>query len=122
MMHIIKNFFEKLTFQLFAGERTPGWDSSKNKKPAKNAKDYIRKLQRHIDAKRRWTKAVKQNKLCIWSEADRKIVDERVKDLVGPARWIKSSMVRKTMTLCIYSYVYTNASSIISIQKRIVHT
>ena len=35
MMHIIKNFFEKLSFKLFAGARVPVWDASKNKAPAK---------------------------------------------------------------------------------------
>jgi hypothetical protein len=101
MMHIIKNFFEKLTFKLFAGQRTPEWDKSKNKKPEKGASEYSSKLRRHNDAVARWKRAVEQNRLCIWSEADRKTVDMRVKKLVGPSRWIKNSMVRNRITLCV---------------------
>lgn len=97
MMHIIKNFFEKLTFKLFAGKRKPEWDKSKNKKPAKGDPDFRRKTRRHNEAKKRWKLAVEQNEMCTFSEADQIIVDQRVKNLVGPARWIKSSMVSEHM-------------------------
>jgi hypothetical protein len=93
MMHIIKNFFEKLTFKLFAGLRTPEWDKSKNMKPQAGAEDYAAKLNRHEDAVARWKLAVHQNQQCTFSEADRKMVDQRVKNLVGPTKWIKNSMV-----------------------------
>ena len=104
MMHIIKNFFEKLTFKLFAGKRTPQWDNSKNKKPAQGVDGYRDKLKRHKDAKKRWKKAVDQNTKCIFSEADQKLVDQRVKNLVGPARWIKNSMVSEHMCMDVYTY------------------
>jgi hypothetical protein len=101
MMHIIKNFFEKLTFKLFKGERTPEWDNSKNKKPAKEDEGYHQKLLRYKEARRRWEKAVEQNRQCIFSEADQELVDKRVKNLVGPAKWIKSSMVNEQLSLCV---------------------
>jgi hypothetical protein len=106
MMHIVKNFFEKITFQLFAGKRAPEWDKSKNKRPAKGEDDYRRKLRRHNDAKQRWEKAVEQNKQCTFSEADQKLVDQRVKNLVGPAKWIKSSMVSQHISTHPFKYTY----------------
>ena len=93
MMHIIKNFFEKLSFKLFAGARVPVWDASKNKAPAKGAKNYAEALLRHQDAVARWKLAVEQNQACTFSKADQDLVDRRVKNLVGPAKWIKNSMV-----------------------------
>ena len=93
MMHIIKNFFEKLTFKLFSGSRVPKWSHAKNKPPRKDDPDYASKQKHHLDARARWEKAVEQNKKCIFSAADQELVDRRVKHLVGPANWIKNSMV-----------------------------
>jgi hypothetical protein len=53
----------------------------------------------HEDAVARWELAVKQNQQCTFSEADQKLVDQRVKNLVGPAKWIKNSMVCVHMRL-----------------------
>ena len=114
MMHIIKNFFEKLTFQLFSGSRVPTWAASKNKEPEDmTAPDYDAKLARYNEAKARWELAVKVNKKCIFPEADQKLVDRRIKNLVGPANWIKNSMVLVVMyTLCVaflvHVYMYTH--------------
>jgi hypothetical protein len=110
MMHIIKNFFEKLTFKLFTGMRTPEWDKSKNKMPAKGDADYKRKYARHQDAKARWKTAVQQNLLCTFSDEDQKLVDQRVKNLVGPSKWIKNSMVRAHMTVRVRLKQYFDAS------------
>ena len=93
MMHIIKNFFEKLSFKLFAGACVPVWSASKNKMPDDDDAQYDRKKARHDDAKARWEKAVEQNKKCLFLTADQELVDRRVKHLVGPANWIKNSMV-----------------------------
>ena len=93
MMHIIKNFFEKLTFKLFGGERVPRWSTAKCPKPVPSDPDYDSKLDRYTDSYQRWRKAVAANDKCIFTEAQRKAVDKRVKTLVGPANWIKNSMV-----------------------------
>jgi hypothetical protein len=104
MMHIIKNFFEKLTFKLFSGSRVPSWATSKNKEPDDtDAPDYAAKMARYNEAKARWELSVKVNKKCIFTEADQKLVDRRIKNLVGPARWIKNSMV--LFVYFVYFYV-----------------
>jgi hypothetical protein len=107
MMHIIKNFFEKLTFQLFSGDRVPNWSASKNKEPEdKTAPDYADKMARYNEAKALWELAVKANKKCIFTEADQKLVDRRIKNLVGPANWIKNSMVHELCTFdCLFCSV-----------------
>ena len=99
MMHIIKNFFEKLTFNLFSGSRVPVWSDAKHPMPSESDDDYDEKLARYEVARARWELAVKQNKKCIFPKYDQELVDKRVKYLVGPANWIKNSMV------CVYTYV-----------------
>jgi hypothetical protein len=93
MMHIVKNFFEKISFKLFSGARVPEWDASKNVVPAKGAANYAEAKLRHQEAVARWKLAVVQNNACIFSKSDQELVDRRVKNLVGPAKWIKGSMV-----------------------------
>lgn len=93
MMHIIKNFFEKLSFKVFNGSRVPRWSDHKNKKPKPGEEDYTAKMAAHSRAKKRWEEAVTQHKQVAFSAADQSLVDRRVKHLVGPARWIKKTMV-----------------------------
>jgi hypothetical protein len=93
-MHIIKNFFEKLTFKLFAGNRAPTWSTAKNPEPDKNDAEYDTKMANYEDARARWELAVAQAGKCTFSKADQELVDRRVKNLVGPANWIKNSMVQ----------------------------
>ena len=83
MMHIVKNFFEKLTFKMFGGARVPTWVASKNRAPAKGAPNFDAKQARHLDAAARWKKAVDRNNKCIFSAEDQALVDRRVKHLAG---------------------------------------
>lgn len=93
MMHIVKNFFEKFTFKVFNGSRVPTWVASKNKEPAKDAPDFDRKMRAHKSARKRWERAVKQHKSVVFDDHSKSLVDRRIKQLVGPSNWIKSSMV-----------------------------
>lgn len=93
MMHIIKNFFEKLTFKVFNGSRTPRWAAGKNKEPAKGDADFKSKMRAYKDAKATHEREVAKHAMLTFSERDQKEVDKRVKSLVGPANWIKSTMV-----------------------------
>ena len=101
-MHIVKNFFEKLTFQVFAGKRVPSWAASKNKKPDEGASNYESKMATHLAAVKRHTEAVEKHKKITFDSASQSLVDRRVKQLVGPAKWIK-----KTMVPCTWSYLST---------------
>ena len=93
MMHIIKNWFEKLTFKLFTGARVPQWSVYKNPEPQEGAPDYAARCEKYNHAKALYQRAVVQAKKCTFPTADQEIVDRRVKNLVGPAKWIKNSMV-----------------------------
>ena len=97
MMHIIKNFFEKLTFKLFEGGRVPVWSAKKCPKPKKTNPEepgYAAKVKHYNESRARWKRACDANKKCIFTKADQNIVDRRVKELVGAPNWIKSSMVQ----------------------------
>jgi hypothetical protein len=96
MMHIIKNFFEKLTMQVFSGARVPSWSAGKHPMPNEDDDDYETKMAAYNKARDLWTLAVNQNKKCIFSAADQELADRRMKNLVGPANWIKNSMVRSS--------------------------
>jgi hypothetical protein len=93
MMHIIKNFFEKLTIAVFSGKRVPPWSESKHPVPDKDDEAYETKLASFTRARARWTLAVQQHQKCIFPVADQELADRRMKNLVGPANWIKNSMV-----------------------------
>jgi hypothetical protein len=97
MMHIVKNFFEKLTIKVFNGSRAPLWDNSKNKKPRIQTRTtdpkYSEKLKKHEKAKVLWKQAVARHASMKFTAAQQSEVDRRVKHLVGPSKWIKKSMV-----------------------------
>jgi hypothetical protein len=103
MMHIVKNFFEKLTWSVFSGNRIPAWSEAKHPRPSKDGADYEAKLAKYKDAVARWKLAVKQNLKCIFPVADQELVDRRMKNLVGPANWVKNSMVCSLWTFHVYT-------------------
>ena len=111
MMHIIKNFFEKLTFKLFAGSRVPNWSTYKNPPPKEDDPDFARKEAKYQDALGRWEDAVEKNRKCTFPKADQGLVDRRVKNLVGPANWLKNSMVMPRNRIYTYGCIHVGVFS-----------
>jgi hypothetical protein len=69
-MHIIKNFFEKLTMGVFSGARLPKWSDAKHPEPVKEDDNYDTKLAAYTRARARWALAVRQHLKCIFPVAD----------------------------------------------------
>jgi hypothetical protein len=112
MMHIIKNFFDKLTFKVFSGARVPKWSTKtfglespaqpKKKVSGRkvNKEEYEEQMlewkvkKKEYDERRaEWTTACNQHHKVVFTAEDQGIVDRRVKHLVGPSKWIKATMV-----------------------------
>jgi hypothetical protein len=98
MMHIVKTFFERLVLGVFSGSRKPEYKHEEPKKPPRDASDEDRAL--YQNEKRKYNARVKEYNAelqrfaeCIFTEADRKLVDRRVQNLVGFPYWIKGSLV-----------------------------
>jgi hypothetical protein len=99
MMHIIKTFFERLVLGVFSGSRRPA--PFKNKRPTKPSRNAPRHVHAEYKEKKRQHKALKTAHAaelqafdeCLFTEADRKIVDRRVRNLTGYAYWIRTSLV-----------------------------
>jgi hypothetical protein len=94
MMHILKNFSEKILVGLLGGERVPKWSTKKNPGLDPDAPEYEDRLTSRELQVARYDNAVKKARQCVLNEAQRKEVDARVRALVGPVGWIKHSMVR----------------------------
>jgi hypothetical protein len=105
MMHIIKTFFERLVLGVFSGERKPKFTSKPPTKPSPGAprdvrQEYERKQSKYRERVREYEEAIAAFNECQFSEAEQKLVDLRVQNLVGYAYWIRSSLVS--------SHEYTN--------------
>ena len=100
LMHIIKTFFERLLIGVFSGSRKP--TSFKRKEPAtmggrattKERKEYRKKKRKYDELKREYDEAVQAFDECLFDADAQKIVDERVKNLVGYPNWIKTTLVQ----------------------------
>jgi hypothetical protein len=131
MMHIIKTFFERLALGVFRGKRTPSAfgmreptmptrDDTLTRLMAarKNPPTEAATAKALSDAKLKYDKATKKyaaqkalhardtkaDSLCIFDIDEARTVDERVKNLLGYPRWIKSTLVRIRM---IFVYIAT---------------
>ena len=99
MMHIIKTFFERLMLGVFSGKRKPTcFRSPEPEHPGRSAsraaqKEYREKMKLYEERESEYKKAQKAFDACLFNEEDQKIVDERVKNLVGYPNWIKISLV-----------------------------
>tara|TARA_B110000902_G_scaffold53995_1_gene62728 strand:- start:748 stop:1197 length:450 start_codon:yes stop_codon:yes gene_type:complete len=112
MMHIIKNFFHKLTFKVFSGGRVPKWSAKSfgqhaPAQPEKTVdgrrvqkKEYMEqmvewkvKMKKYDERRAEWATACIQHHKVVFTAEDQGIVDRRVKQLVGPSKWIKATMV-----------------------------
>jgi hypothetical protein len=98
MMHIVKTFFERLVLGVFSGSRKPEYTHEEPTKPPRDASDEDRAL--YQNEKRKYNARVKEYNAelqrfaeCIFTEADRRLVDRRVQNLVGFPYWIKGSLV-----------------------------
>jgi hypothetical protein len=99
MMHIIKTFFERLLLGVFTGARKP--TAFKPTEPVKPAEGATRTTVREYRGKKRTYDQLKEDydatqlsfAECLFDAEAQKIVDERVKNLVGYPNWIKASMV-----------------------------
>jgi hypothetical protein len=113
MMHIIKNFFEKLTFKVFRGSRIPTWSAKtfglnappqpkkkvggqtvKKKEYAEQMKVWRVKKTEYETRRAEWATACNQHQKVVFTAEDQGIVDRRLKQLVGPSKWIKATMVQ----------------------------
>ena len=99
MMHIIKTFFDRLLVGVFSGERKPtsfkrtepvdpGWRAS-----AEDRAEFRGKKRKYEGYKEQYEKAREAFEGCLFDPVAQKIVDERVKNLVGYPNWIKASLV-----------------------------
>jgi hypothetical protein len=98
MMHIIKTFWERLVLGVFSGERKPNFSAKEPAKPKGTPTDDVRKAyqakrRKYHEAQQEWARDCKDFESCLFSEADRKLVDQRVQNLVGYPYWIRNSMV-----------------------------
>jgi hypothetical protein len=95
MMHIVKNWMEKMMAKTLGGKRVPAWDSHKNQPPNKNDPDYDGKTERRNTEKKRFREAVACHKRVMYTTEEREEIDYRVRSLAnnGPSAWLKISMV-----------------------------
>jgi hypothetical protein len=110
MMHIIKTFFERLLIGVFSGSRkpvfkrkepvVPGTPATAKKRgtpaTAEETKEYQGKKRKYDERKVEFEEAILAFDECIFDGDAQKIVDERVKNLVGYPNWIKASLVQST--------------------------
>ena len=110
MMHIIKTIFERLLIGVFSGSRKPVFKRQEPKVPgtpatakqpgtpatAEEKKEYNGKKRKYEGRKREFDEACLAFDECIFDGDAQKIVDERVKNLVGYPNWIKASLVQST--------------------------
>ena len=99
MMHINKTFWEHLVVGVYNGSRCPTFNKTEPAKPPSNAdaatkQKYVEKLDKLRVQQASYVQESTAFRECIFTEEDRKIVDERVKNLVGFPDWIKSTLVR----------------------------
>jgi hypothetical protein len=99
MMHINKTFWERLVVGVYSGARTPTFNKTEPAKPPSNAdtttkQKYAEKLNKFRVRQESYQRETIAFRECTFTEEDRKIVDERVKNLVGFPDWIKSTLVR----------------------------
>jgi hypothetical protein len=95
MMHIIKNFFEKVVLKLMGGQRIPQWSQYHNRHHGP---------EEHKRQRMYFKEAVRKARNVVFTEAQRKEIDRRVACLVGPQKWIKPSMVQPVVCTCKYLY------------------
>jgi hypothetical protein len=93
MMHIIKNFAEKILVDLLGGTRVPKWSTKKNPDPDEHAPDYEDRVTSQEAQVERWKQACVKARRCGYTLEERKEVDYRLRTLVGPPNWIKQTMV-----------------------------
>ena len=99
MMHINKTFWERLVVGVYNGSRCPTFNKTEPAKAPGNAdaatkQKYVEKLDKFRVQQASYVQESIAFRECIFTEEDRKIVDERVKNLVGFPDWIKSTLVR----------------------------
>ena len=98
MMHIIKTWFERLVVGVYSGERRP---TLKKQPPIPlqadadedEIKEHKAKTSKYRESRQEYEREILAHEMCVFTEAERKIVDERVKNLVGYPDWIKASLV-----------------------------
>jgi hypothetical protein len=107
MMHIIKTFFERLVVGVFTGERAPSLNIREPAKMPKNPdidarKKYREAKKEYDDLSEEHETAVASVQACTFSEMDKRVVDARVKNLVGYPNWIRTSLVQRAFfSLCL---------------------
>ena len=114
MMHIIKTWFERLVIGVFSGERRPHFSGTKPAPLPKRTSNEEK--QQHKTAMAKYKKKLQAHErecvafdMCIFDMHDRKIVDARVKNLVGYPDWIKSTLVNVILYLSIMPF-FTSSS------------
>jgi hypothetical protein len=108
MMHIIKTFFERLTLGVFGGTRSPTFKMKEPSKPMEDedgeaparraakaaAREKYKQKKKHFDTQKALHASdVEASVQCTFDEATRRVVDNRVKNLIGFPEWIKASLV-----------------------------
>jgi hypothetical protein len=99
MMHIIKTFFERLVLGVFSGARKPThFKQTEPVDPGRFAssderKEYRGKKRKYVEQEVEYEKSLEAFQGCLFDADAQKIVDERVKNLVGYPNWIKASLV-----------------------------
>ena len=99
MMHIIKTFFERLMLGVYSGARKPtNFKRSEPVNPGASApvadrEEYKSRKRKYTERKEEYEKAIEAFDECLFDKEAQKIVDERVKNLVGHPNWIKNSLV-----------------------------
>jgi hypothetical protein len=98
MMHVVKTFFERLVIGVFSGARRPTFGGLEPTKPPTDANPAAKKKYKDLKTKYDADKEIYARDTlafdeCKFDEDDRKIVDERVKNLVGYPDWIKTTLV-----------------------------
>jgi hypothetical protein len=125
LMHVIKTFFERLLIGVFSGSRKP--TNFKRKVPAKpnsratttEREEYKVKKRKYDSTKREFEDAVQAFDESKFDTDAQKIVDERVKNLVGYPNWLKTTLVQSQKYLTKNLRIYIQTQKILAYFTRI---
>jgi hypothetical protein len=91
-MHTVKGFWEARIIKTFNGERHPR--PYTKSEPKQDEENYRTKLKEWRSRRTANAKLKTAHTLCTFSAADKRKVDERVKNLCGEPDWINQTLVR----------------------------
>ena len=108
MMHVVGTFFERLVLGVFKGKRE-ATDTIVMPAKLSNTPSVAEVKQHRIDMtefrrkKAEYDRESRKATKCTFTETQQKVVDQRVKNLLGFPDWIKNTMVSGRVWVIGYS-------------------